>query len=97
MTFYTKRESWGELKQREPGTPPPALSKEEKKRNRPSFLILPKSDSNPLLDAYPTLALRSPIIIEGFGRKTMNIAIKTENLGRIYKIRGGKKTEALKL
>jgi ABC-2 type transport system ATP-binding protein len=27
-------------------------------------------------------------------KKTMKIAIKTENLGRIYKIRGGKKTEA---
>jgi hypothetical protein len=44
-----------------------------------------------LLDAYPTLTLRLPIIIEGFERKTMNLAIKTENLGRIYKIRGGKK------
>jgi hypothetical protein len=33
-----QQERTGRLTQREPGTPPPALSKEEKKRNRPSTL-----------------------------------------------------------
>jgi ABC-2 type transport system ATP-binding protein len=46
-----------------------------------------------VLDDCPTLTLRMPNIIEGFVRKTMKIAVKTEDLGRIYKIRGGKKTE----
>ncbi len=40
---------------REPGTPPPALSKEEKKRNRPSAFILSEGKKSCL-----TLTLRSP-------------------------------------
>ena len=45
----------GQLKCREPGTPLPALSKEEKKRNRPSLFILPE-----LLFHNLTFTLRLP-------------------------------------
>jgi ABC-type glutathione transport system ATPase component len=50
-----------------------------------------------LLDAYPTTTLRLPYNIESFQRISMDFAIRTENLGRIYKIRGGKKTEPKQL
>jgi len=43
------------LNHREPGTPLPALSKEEKKRNRPSNIILPDAPN-----LYLTFTLRLP-------------------------------------
>jgi ABC-2 type transport system ATP-binding protein len=44
-----------------------------------------------LLDASPTLSLRSPIIIEGCLNIMENLSIKTENLGRVYRLRNARK------
>ncbi len=50
-----------------------------------------------LLDGYPTLNLRFPNKFVRIVKKAMNLAIKTEKLGRIYTLRNGKKKDPKQL